>query len=363
MNMRTVGVGIIGLGWMGRLHAKTIGAMQEAELVAVCDSEAGAVEALAGASGARGYTDYRELLLDEAVEAVIVALPPYLNLEVVREAVSRGVHILCEKPIAHDLNDAYAIRELAEGYDRKVMIGFTERFSIANEDAQRIVRGGALGSVSFVRANCRWASKEKTFGTGGGHGTWLTDPSRGGGILTAVGIHYYDLVRWYTGAEFEEVYVVAQRSAGLKLGAEEMMTLVGHLDNGAIVLFDLVTTLPKRSPSDRRLELVGTTGSIYVDQLQHFLMAVSEHGVEVTPGLLDDGLALPESMYLSEAFGSVRRELEYFIGNCVLDGAEPHPSVEDGVRALEVAVAAVESWESGQPVALGSSRAPTVRAR
>ena len=356
--MRSIGVGIIGLGWMGKLHAKTIGVMPEAELVAVCDTDAGAVEQVAGASGARGHTDYRALLDDDTVEAVIVALPPYLNLEVVGEAVRRGKHILCEKPIAHDLADAYAIRDLASGYDRKIMIGFTERFSMANEDAQRIVRGGALGRVSFVRANCRWASKEKTFGAGGGHGTWFSDPAKGGGILTAVGIHYYDLVRWYTGAEFVEVYVVAQRPPGSRPGSEVMMTLLGHLDSGAIVLFDLVTTLPMRSPSDRRLELVGTTGSIYVDQLQHFLMAVSEHGIEVTPGLLETGLALPESMYLSEAFGSVRRELDYFVGNCVLDGAEPHPSVDDGVRALEVAVAAVRSWETGVPVALGAGPAP-----
>ena len=357
--MRAIGVGIIGLGWMGKLHAKTIGVMREAALVAVCDSDTAAAEQVAGASGARGYADYRALLDDDAVEAVIVALPPYLNLEVVREAIRRGKHILCEKPIAHDLSDAYAIRDLASGYDRKIMIGFTERFSIANEDAHRIVQGGALGRLTFVRANCRWASKEKTFGTGGGHGSWFTDPSLGGGILTAVGIHYYDLVRWYTGAEFVEVYVAAHRPPDSPTGSEEMMTLLGHLDSGAIVLFDLVTTLPKRSPSDRRLELVGTTGSIYVDQLQHFLMAVSEHGIEVTPGLADTGLALPESMYLSEEFGSVRRELEYFVGNCVLDGAEPHPSVDDGVRALEVAVAVVHSWETGVPVALGAEPTPT----
>jgi predicted dehydrogenase len=361
--MRTIGVGIIGLGWMGKLHAKTIDLMGEARLVAVCDSDARAVEHLAERYGARGHSDYRALLAEDAVEAVIIALPPYLNLEVVREAVRSDKHVLCEKPIAHDLRDAYAIRDLVAGYGRKVMIGFTERFSIANEDAQRIVRSGALGRVSFVRANCRWASKEKTFGTGGGHGTWFTDPAKGGGILTAVGIHYYDLVRWYTGAEFVEVYVEAHRPPGAPPGTEEMMTLVGHLDSGAIVLFDLVTTLPKRAPSDRRLEVVGTTGSIYVDQLQHFLMAVSEHGVEVTPGLFETGLALPESMYLSEAFGSVRRELEYFIGNCVLDGAEPHPSVDAGVRALEVAVGVVESYRTGMPVALDPAAMPAAGPR
>lgn len=349
--MRRVGVGVVGLGWMGWIHAATVGYLRDARLAAVCDVDEARLRAAEEAFGARGYHDYRRLADDPHVDAVIVAVPPYLNRAVVEAAVAAGKHILCEKPLAHTLEDARAIVQATRDYPRRFMVGFSERFFIPNAELKRFVEEGSLGDVLFMRANCRWASKRKSYGGTLGHGRWLANPELGGGVIIEAGVHYFDLARWLTGLEFAEVCAEVHSPQG-RPGEEDLFLLSGELTNGAVVLVDVVTELPKGAPTDRRVEVVGSKGAVYVDQMTNPLLVVSEKGVEVSPGLMSDGVAFPESMYTSKEFGAVRRELEHFVSTCLVEGKQPHPTAEDGLRALEVALAAARSARQHEPVAL-----------
>ena len=126
--MKTLNIGVIGLGAIGQKHCQVLGAIRQAKIVAVADVNEAVLNATAEKYHAMPYTDYKELFKHEGIEAVVVATPDDLHRDPCILAAQSGLHVLVEKPIATSEEDALAMMDAAEKAGVKLMVGFTLRF-------------------------------------------------------------------------------------------------------------------------------------------------------------------------------------------------------------------------------------------
>ena len=190
-------IGIIGCGAVGQGRAQRLAGARLVHCVDVDLSRARYVASLS--PGCVAGNDWRELLARADIEAVIVATPQDSHVEIVRAAISAGIHVLVEKPAARHVDELLGLPQLAAEHDVRVRVGFNLRYHRAFQQARRLVDSGVLGPLLFVRAR---------YGHGGRlglAGEWRAQPQRsGGGELIDQGVHLIDLARWFLG-EFVEV--------------------------------------------------------------------------------------------------------------------------------------------------------------
>jgi predicted dehydrogenase len=190
-------VGIVGCGLIGRKRA---GALAGARLHACADVDRARAEALAQtSSGARAFTEWRDVIACADIDIVVVATTNDRLAEITQAAVEAGKHVLVEKPAARTVAEIEPVIAAARRAGRLVRVGFNHRYHPALWNAHALARGGALGELMFVRAR---------YGHGGrvGYDTeWRADPRlSGGGELIDQGVHVIDLSRWFLG-EFVSV--------------------------------------------------------------------------------------------------------------------------------------------------------------
>jgi predicted dehydrogenase len=202
-----VGVVLLGQGLMGRAHATALrllpalpGATVVPELVGICGRDRAALARARCRFGwAHATTDWRELLELPGAELLVVAAPNRLHAEPSLAAVERGMHVLCEKPLAPSAPEAEAMWRAAEARpDRVCACAFNHRFLPAPALARELVGAGAIGEVRAFRSRFLMAA--------GAHGWRRADP---GGVLLDLAVHHLDLARWLAG-EPEAVAAVAR---------------------------------------------------------------------------------------------------------------------------------------------------------
>jgi predicted dehydrogenase len=195
-------VGIAGYGMVGKVRHRFIDEHPQMQVVAVCDQTI--PDTQAPPAGTKGCTHYMELL-DEPLDALFVSLPNYLNAEVTRSGLERGLHVFCEKPPGRTIADVAAVREVeARREGQKLMYGFNHRYHDSVRDALHVVRGGELGDIVNMRGVY---GKSKMIRFDEKH-DWRTEREMsGGGILLDQGIHMVDMMRLFAG-EFVDVHSV-----------------------------------------------------------------------------------------------------------------------------------------------------------
>ncbi len=187
-------VGMIGLGKMGLSHLAIVRAHQQVQLVAACDSTAYLTDVLAKHTGLKCYADYDRMLAEEQLDAILVATPSKLHAAMVQKALDKGLHVFCEKPFVLDVKDGERLVELADRKGLVTQVGYHYRFVGAFQEAARIVKSGALGTVHHVRAEAYGPVVLKAKG-----GTWRSAKSEGGGALYDYACHAIDLVNFVAG--------------------------------------------------------------------------------------------------------------------------------------------------------------------
>ena len=200
-----IGVALIGAGRIGEVRARVIAETGGAKLVTVADLRTEAADRLAAAYMARKENDWRKAISDPDVEIVVVATPTQFHQEIARAALSSGKHVLCEKPLARNPEEAFQIVQIARISGKVLKTGFNYRHLPHVRKARELIDSGAIGKPLFMRCH---------FGHGGRPGfdqEWHTDPQiSGGGVLLEQGIHVMDLIRHLLG---EPSRVMAHRSA------------------------------------------------------------------------------------------------------------------------------------------------------
>ena len=209
--MGTIGVGVIGFGWMGRVHAQAHARLRHhfpdlglvPELVAVADDVPGRAEAAAAQFGfASATADWRELLADPRVELVSVTAPNWLHREIGVAVAEAGRHLWIEKPVGLTADDARAVAGAAAAAGVQGTVGFNYRHAPAVALARRLVDEGAIGRVTHAR----FAFLSDYAAAPEGALTWRYEQARGGsGVLGDLASHAVDLVRHVLNDEITSV--------------------------------------------------------------------------------------------------------------------------------------------------------------
>lgn len=211
-------VGVIGLGFMGGVHLRHFQALENVEVVAVCDAKPvdgqakqGNIDAGAGELNLEGvavFADVAEMLEKEPLDAVSVALPTHLHKAVSIQCLEAGVHVLCEKPMALSVEDCDAMIAAADKAGKQLMVAHCIRFWPEYVFAKQAVAGGEYGKVlaaDFSRLS---------FLPAWDNGSWLADETKSGGIALDLHIHDLDFIQYLFGTPNEECSTVSRLENG-----------------------------------------------------------------------------------------------------------------------------------------------------
>ena len=183
----TIRMGMVGAGWIAQDHKRVLAALPQAELVAVCDLDAERAEALAGGTGARTYQDWRDLLDQEDLGAVIVCVPPQAHREPTVAALRRGLPVYLEKPIARTAEDAAEIVAAAKSSGTVCAVGYQWHALDLLDDLPPLLAGQQIGLLLGTSIGPTQSRP------------WFVDMRAGGGNLLERGSHHLDLARTVAG--------------------------------------------------------------------------------------------------------------------------------------------------------------------
>jgi myo-inositol 2-dehydrogenase/D-chiro-inositol 1-dehydrogenase len=337
--LRKLGVGVIGLGSAGLLHAESYNAIRDkARVVALCDKDKGCVESNAPIYGSDAHTSYHDILRRKDIDIIDICLPHHLHAKAAIEAAEAGKHVLVEKPIATTLKDADDMINAAKKAGVKLMVAENHAFIPAHMLAKEMVDKGRLGRVFLAKAY-------EIVGDVPVEQSWKTS-SAALGTLLDMGVHRFFVLRWIMG-EVKSVFAFAEKLAcELQTDNDDTAVIALKFKNGALGEVDL--TCCAISEPTNRLELYGTKGTIIEDHMwESPLMYCSQQ-----PGFETEGWVKPEvehAPFPGYYEISFRNEVEHFV-DCVIHDKQPKVSGEDGRAALQIALLAYKSVKTGKVV-------------
>jgi len=336
-------VGLIGLGRLGRVYARDLSSrIAETRLVAVADPIGTlAREVAAEFDVAKHYSDPTALIDDPAVEAVVIVSPTHTHRELVVAAASRRKPTFCEKPPALALDEVAAMQTAIADAGMFFQMGFMRRFDAGYAAAKTQIEQGRIGAPLVFKATSRDPFRPSLE---------YANPKSSGGMLIDMGIHDFDLARWFMG----EVRTVS--AIGATIAYPELES-VGDIDNaiasltfasGKLGVVDL-----SRSGIygyDISTEILGSEGTVRIGYLRE------------TPVMLltKNSVAHDTVPYFMERFrDAYTNQLQNFAQN-VVQGRPAPITIEDGMEALRTGVAAARAQQTGTTVVVADVKTASV---
>jgi inositol 2-dehydrogenase len=331
--MRRLAVGLIGVGRLGRVYARDLaGRIAETRLVAVADPVGSLAEEVAAEFDVpRHYADPLALIDDPAVDAVVIVSPTHTHRELVIAAAVRRKPTFCEKPPALSLDEVAAMQDAIARSGMFFQMGFMRRFDAGYASAKKQLDAGRIGTRLVFKSTSRDPFRPSLE---------YANPKSSGGMLIDMGIHDFDLARWFMG-EVRTVSVI-----GATIAYPELNT-VGDIDNAVASLTFASGTLGVVDLSrsgiygyDIATEILGLEGTLRVGYLRE------------TPVMLltKNSVAHDTVPYFMERFrDAYTTQLQNFAEN-VLQGRTPPVTIADGLEALRIGVAATRAHQTGGSV-------------
>lgn len=325
----------IGILSFAHLHAEAyinnLRAIPGVEMIGLADEDPQRAQKYAQLFGAHAFRSYTELL-DTRPDAVLICSENAKHRPLVELAAAAGCHVLCEKPLATNLEDAQAVVAACKQAGVTLGTAFPVRFSPAVEAIKQRLDAGDFGRVFCFNGTNQGELPRK-------HREWFVDKQlAGGGALMDHVVHLVDLYRWYLGSEVVEVYAQANRvfhaaEVDVETGGMLMITFA----DGTFASIDCSWSRPDYWPTWGGLtfEMVTERGAVFVDAFKQNL-TIYTHALQ-RPRWDFWGSDLNQA--LMNDFVAALRE-----------GRPPRVTGIDGLRATQVALAAYRSLESGQPV-------------
>jgi UDP-N-acetylglucosamine 3-dehydrogenase len=326
-------VAVIGVGSMGRNHARVYSELAEAELVAVSDTDAKLAGSVAENFGTRCYTNYSELLEKERPEAVSIAVPTALHEEVGMAALDSGAHVLMEKPIAATVEAGQQLIAKAKSVHRQLMVGHIVRFNPAIQALKQKLEAGELGRIFQIF--CRRAGP-------------FPARIRDVGVVVDLAPHDVDLMRFLIGTDPVRIY--AETEQRIHTEHEDLLWGVLRFADGVAGSLEINWLTPTKV---RETLVLGERGMFRVDDLtQDLYFYENAHTKDVQWATLQALKGVSEgsmTRYAIPRFEPLKAELQAFLK--AIQGRQPIPvSGEDGLAALKIALALVASGQNHQVV-------------
>jgi len=324
----TIRTAVIGVGSMGKNHARVYSELMDTTLVGVADADETTANAVGKALRVNTYTDYHEMLEKERPEAVSIAVPTSLHLEVATACLETGAHILVEKPIAANLEEAEELIKRAKAAQRKLMIGHIVRFNPAIQALKEKLDNGYLGRIYQIF--CRRT---------GPHPKRILDV----GVVIDLAPHDIDTMRFLTGMEPLRVYSETENYAN----SSHEDSLLGTLKfpEGITAGLEVNWLTPIKV---REVCVLGEQGLFRVDDLTQDLFFYENPDTSGEPWSLlktlrgaSDGTMIRFSI---QRYEPLKAELQSFI-DAILQDTDVPITGEDGLAALRLALALIESGQ------------------
>jgi inositol 2-dehydrogenase len=332
--MRKLGVGVLGVGEMGKRHAENLRRLvPEARLVAIADASAERARQVAAELEIENWHGSLEAMLERKdIDAVLIATPDKFHAQAVETAVRAGKDVLCEKPLALNLADAYAALDAVSKSGRRLQVGFMRRYDPAYAAAMKRIEAGEIGVPVIFKSLGRDQIAPPLA---------AYQSNVNGMLFYANTIHDFDLARWLMQDEVAIVNAYATTAirpevakygdivAGV-VNLQYRQGAIGNIESYAQAVYGY----------DVRTEIVGSKGTILVGSLQQTpAVLLSASGGERS--LTDHFLTRFADAYLGE--------VRDFVHNILHDRA-PRVTGEDGLKSLAIAVAAEKSYLQGKSI-------------
>ena len=331
-----VRIGIIGAGRIGKVHCESIGRyVKNAVVACVADPfmNEGTEQTLRALGAEKVTKDYREILADKSVDAVLICSSTDTHAQISVEAIKAGKHVFCEKPVDHDVKKILTVKEALQGGGVKYQVGFNRRFDHNFEAVKKAINTGRIGHLDVLKICSR-------------------DPAApsadyikvSGGIFLDMTIHDFDMVRYLSSDEVESVYAVGGVTVDKAIGeAGDIDTAVVtmKLKGGALAVID--NCRRAAYGYDQRAEAFGSLGQIAVANDAASTAVISDaNGVTAEK---------PLYFFLERYMQAYVKEVSEFV-RCIEEDSPVPVGIEDGLQAVVIGLAAKRSLQTGAPVRL-----------
>jgi predicted dehydrogenase len=338
-------VGVIGLG-MGSGHVKEFESHPHCDVVAIADLDK---ERLAGVAKAHGikatYTDPETMLSKEALDIVCIATPNKFHKPLTIAALEAGSHVLCEKPMAMNAQEAQDMLAVSEATGKRLMINFSFRFTPQSWQLKKEVESGTLGDVYF--ASTQWMRRRGLPGFGG----WFGQKAQsGGGPLIDLGVHRLDLALWLMGYP-EPAWVMGNtynaigsrlaEEQGKPFDVEDMAAAMIQFKDGSSL--QLIASWASNIKEGELIEtrLLGTEGGLVQRNLNE--------GYQFEAELYVERNGCQYNMQPHGLIPNVGSAMHHF-ADCILNDQPHTATAEEGLTVMKLLDAIYASSEQGQPV-------------
>lgn len=329
-----IDVAVVGCGFMGRNHAQAVSDHPNLRLASVVDLDETAVTAVAEQHDTTAETDFEQSVAD--AEAVVVATPEPVHAQQARIVLDHDRHLLLEKPVTVDIDEAWALADRAEDTDTVTGVSFVLRYDPGYAGVREAVREDAVGRPVSVRAKRGITRNESKRIGDRGH------------PLYYMNVHDIDAMRWTVGSEVREVTGVERRGELDDIDVPDVMHATLQFQNDTVGTLTGVGILPEDTPGgiSASFELVGTDGTAAVD----------------TPGTTltvngTDGYDRPDIRHWpvvnDRMDGAVRRQIDFF--ERAIDGdGDLLASIRDGAHAQAIADAIRTATADAEPISVST---------
>jgi len=333
--MKLLNVGIIGAGRIGSLHAKSITYnVPSAKILGITDVNKEGIAELAEKLGIEKiYADYKEMLADKEIDAVLICSSTDTHADIAIDAANAGKHIFCEKPVDLTPEKVQAVIEAVKKAGVKLQVGFNRRFDHNFAHVKSMVDSGKVGDVHIVKITSRDPAPPPA-----------KYSAVSGGMFLDMTIHDFDMARFLADSEVTEIYANAACLVDPEIGkAGDIDTAIITLkfENGALGVID--NSRRAAYGYDQRIEVFGNKGA-----------AVASNDTATNVEFLgEEGVVSDKPLYffLERYMQSFRDEMLQFVDAVKNDTPTPTTGT-DGLNSLLVALAAKKSVAEGRPVAV-----------
>ena len=324
-------VGIIGLG-IGRHHLKTLQEMEGVDISAICDTDSERLAKIKKEYAiSSAYAESDKMFNREKLDAVIVATPNKFHASLTIKAFENGAHVLCEKPMAMNANEAIQMQEAANKSGKKLMINMSYRYTSAAFALKRQIEGGMLGDIYFARTV--W-HRRRGFP---GFGSWFgIKDLAGGGPLIDLGVHRIDLALWLMGnpspvsvsaSTFNPIGSRLAKEQNRSFDVEDLAVAFIRLDNGATLSVEASWAVNRKEREYMETRLYGTKGGAVHRNIDEGYQFIAEAYCEETGYFVD-------KTYRNE-LSQVPKSTMHFI-ECIREDKPPISSGYDGIRIMKI---------------------------
>jgi predicted dehydrogenase len=325
MAQKKVRIGFIGCGGIHWPHLDGyLQIPEQCQVVACCDVDAAKAKASAAKAGtAAVFTDWKKMLKEVELDAVDICLPHHLHKPSIIDSAKAGKHIICEKPLCLNMQEARAIEKVVKKNRIIYMSAHNQIFDPIIREAKRLLESGAIGKVYYLRTqDCFVAGR---FIQGRKHMGWRGDVKKqGGGELIDTGYHPSYLLLFLAGSPIEEV-VAATNTFALPMDAEDTAAVTVKFKNGSIG--QILTSWAMPNPvGAHQIHAIGCDGQLYGSRKDLYI--------------LPRGFTEPAHMEF-QAVPGIHTEVKHFV-ECIREKKKPVTDLQQGIDVLDLILRATK---------------------